>query len=78
MKNKPDKIAAFAIVDQTRLHAALFNGPTMPGAGKWKNGNKVTKAALPALVAAFNGGFELRHMFKGGYKTEGEIGRAHV
>jgi hypothetical protein len=71
LKNKPDKIAAFAIVDQTRLHAALFNGPTMPGPGAWKNGNRVMKAALPSLVAAFNGGFELRHMFKGGYKTEG-------
>lgn len=71
MKTKPDKIAAFAVVEQSKLHAALFNGPTMPGAGKWKNGNRVGKAALPSLVAAFNGGFELRHMFKGGYKTEG-------
>lgn len=56
------------------MRAALFNGPLIPGGGPWHNGNHVPPAALPALVAAFNGGFEFRDI-TGGYMTEGRIVR---
>ena len=63
-------VATAAIWDPTTLHAGLFNGTTTPGGGPWHNGRRVTPAAVPALVATFNGGFRLEH-FKGGYITEG-------
>lgn len=67
-------VATAAVFDPSRLRAALFNGSEIPGKGPWKNGSRITKAALPALVAAFNGGFRLEHI-KGGYVTEGRTVR---
>lgn len=67
-------VASAAVFDPSRLRAALFNGSEIPGKGPWKNGSRITKAALPALVAAFNGGFRLEHI-KGGYVTEGRTVR---
>jgi hypothetical protein len=69
---RPDVVASFAAFDATRVRAALFNGTELPGAGPWNNGSKVADAAVPALVAAFNGGFKFKHM-QGGYFTEGRI-----
>lgn len=65
-------VATAAVFDPTTLTAGLFNGPDIPGKGGWFNANKVTKQALPSLVATFNGGFRLEH-FKGGYITEGRV-----
>ena len=70
--DQPAVIATYATFDQSRLHAALFNGTELPGAGPWTNGSVVMPAALPALTAAFNGGFKFRHI-KGGYYTEGRV-----
>jgi len=67
-------VASAAVFDPSRFRAALFNGSEIPGKGPWKNGSRITKAALPALVAAFNGGFRLEHI-KGGYVTEGRTVR---
>ena len=66
----PSVVASLAIIDATKLTAALFNGPLIPGAGPWNNGDAVMPAARPSLVVAFNGGFEFKHM-AGGYYTEG-------
>lgn len=70
LAKKPSVVATAAVIDQARLHAVLFNGPLIPGGRDWKYGNHVPASMLPALVATFNGGFELKHM-KGGYFTEG-------
>uniref|UniRef100_A0A6J7PEV1 Unannotated protein n=1 Tax=freshwater metagenome TaxID=449393 RepID=A0A6J7PEV1_9ZZZZ len=67
-------VATAAVLDSSRLHAALFNGSEIPGKGPWKNGSRITQGALPALVAAFNGGFRLEHI-RGGYVTEGRTVR---
>lgn len=69
-------VATAALIEPGKLYAALFNGPDVPGKGdwNWKNWKKVTPAAVPSLVAAFNGGFRLKH-FKGGYFTEGNTVR---
>lgn len=64
-------VASIAVFDQTKLHAALYNGLRLPGGGPWKNYRRVRGTALPALVAAFNGGFQFRHI-RGGYMTEGK------
>ena len=63
-------VATAAAIDTERLHAGLFNGPLIPGKRGWNNGSSVMKAAVPSLVATFNGGFRMEH-FKGGYITEG-------
>jgi hypothetical protein len=66
----PAVTVSAAEFDQTRLHAALFNGNQLPGGGPWTNGDHVSTAALPSLVAAFNGGFLFQHI-RGGYFSEG-------
>ncbi len=70
--DRPSVVASYAVFEQTRLRAALFNGTELPGGGPWNNGSKVMPAAVPALVAAFNGGFKFRHI-KGGYFAEGRV-----
>lgn len=66
----PEVVASYAVFDPTGLHAALFNGTQLPGGGPWVNGSRVSGAAEPALVAAFNGGFKFKHI-RGGYFAEG-------
>lgn len=70
LADQPGVIASFAVIDTTRLRAALFNGTVLPGGGPWNNGATVMPQAVPALVAAFNGGFRFKHI-QGGYFTEG-------
>lgn len=67
-------VATAALIDPTQVDAGLFNGPDVPGKGEWKNWSRVTPAAVPSLIAAFNGGFRLQHI-KGGYFTEGKVVR---
>jgi len=64
-------LATAMVIDQSRLTAGLFNGNELPG-GKWNNGDRVMKEALPSLVLAFNGGFRFEH-YQGGYYTEGKM-----
>ena len=66
----PEVVASYAVFDPTGFHAALFNGTQLPGGGPWVNGSRVSGAAEPALVAAFNGGFKFKHI-RGGYFAEG-------
>jgi hypothetical protein len=75
LANYGSVVATAAVFDPDRVRAALFNGPLIPGGGPWVNGQRVTKAALPALLATFNGGFRFEH-YKGGYVTEGKTVRA--
>jgi hypothetical protein len=67
-------LASAVAFDQSRLHAALYVGTKLPGKGRWNRYKKVSGAALPALVAAFNGGFEFRHI-RGGFFTEGRVAK---
>ena len=68
---QPEVIASYALFDPSQIHAALFNGTELPGGGPWNNGPRVMRAALPAMIAAFNGGFKFKHI-KGGYFTESQ------
>jgi len=67
-------VASVAVIDQSRVRGALYNGNELPGGGPWKNGNKVQTRAVPALIASFNGGFRWEHT-DGGYMAEGKIVR---
>lgn len=62
-------VATVALYNPRDVHAALFNGSELPGGGPWVNGKRITKAARPALIASFNGGFRFEHK-PGGYFTE--------
>jgi hypothetical protein len=62
-------VATMATYDPNLLRAALFNGNEVPGGKGWRNGTKVRGAAVPSLVASFNGGFRFEHE-PGGYFTE--------
>ncbi len=66
----PSVIGSFAVIDQTRLVGALFNGSDVPGGKDWRLGNRVPEDLHPMVVAAFNGGFRFEHI-KGGYVAEG-------
>ncbi len=69
----PSVVASVAVWDPASVRTALHNGSEIPGPpakGKWTNGTRVSAAARPALVAAFNGGFRFEHG-AGGYVTEG-------
>jgi hypothetical protein len=63
-------IGSAAAIDQRSLQAALYNGPLIPGESGWVNGRRVQSPAVPWLIAAFNGGFQLAHI-TGGYMAEG-------
>lgn len=63
-------LATAVVIDQSRVTAGLFNGNELPG-GKWNNGDRVMKEALPSLLFTFNGGFRFEH-YQGGYYTEGK------
>ena len=63
-------VATAAVFDQTRLHAAMFNGSDVPGGGPWVNSKRIPDRAVRSLIAAFNGGFRFEHD-PGGYITEG-------
>lgn len=67
-------VATVVVWDPTRFRTALFNGTETPGGTGWVNGKQVMKAARPALVATFNGGFRFEHK-PGGYLTEGRTVR---
>lgn len=62
--------ATFALVDQDRLRAVLFNGTEVPGGKNWQHGPRVPEDLAGSLVFAFNGGFRREHA-RGGYFTEG-------
>jgi hypothetical protein len=68
----PNVKVAAAVIAQSRLTAALYNGFQLPGGGPWKNGDHVVPPARPSLVLAFNGGFLFKHI-TGGYYTEGRM-----
>jgi hypothetical protein len=70
----PSVVGSFAVIEQTALHAAIFNGSDIPGGKGWSLTNRVPDDHHAALLAAFNGGFRFEHI-KGGYKTEGRVVR---
>jgi hypothetical protein len=67
-------VATVATYDPTRVHTAMFNGTEMPGGSNWANGRRITKKAVPSLLASFNGGFRFEHK-PGGYFAEGKTVR---
>ena len=70
LPDAPAVVGSFAIIDQTTLTAAMFNGSDIPGGKDWQLGNRVPKELQPMFLGAFNGGFRFEHI-KGGYKNEG-------
>jgi hypothetical protein len=70
----PSVVGSFAVIEQTALHAAMFNGNDIPGGKGWSLTNRVPDDHHAALLAAFNGGFRFEHI-AGGYKTEGRVVR---
>ena len=66
------KRAGIAWMDTSLLSARLYSGSLSPGGGPYKYTAPVTSAAAASLVAAFNGGFQMKDAH-GGYYTEGRM-----
>ena len=66
------KRAGIAWMDTSLLSARLYSGSLSPGGGPYKYTAPVAPAAAASLVAAFNGGFQMKDAH-GGYYTEGRM-----
>lgn len=64
--------AGLAWMDTKLLSARLYSGSLSPGGFGYKYSAPVQPAAAATLVAAFNGGFQMRDAH-GGYYTEGRL-----
>jgi hypothetical protein len=71
------KRAGIAWMDTSLLSARLYSGSLSPGGGPYKYTAPVAPAAASSLVAAFNGGFQMKDAH-GGYYTEGRMIRPLV
>ncbi len=74
LADAPAVVGSFAIIEQSHMRAAMFNGSDIPGGTGWQKTNRVPAQLQPAMKAAFNGGFRFEHI-KGGYKNEGRVVR---
>ena len=64
--------AGIAWMDTNLLYARLYSGSMSPGGGPYKYTAPVSRTAASSLVAAFNGGFQMKDAH-GGYYTEGRV-----
>jgi hypothetical protein len=64
----PDRVAVW--VDQSLVRLQLVPGRVLPGGVGWNPFAEVPAASRPALLAAFNGGFQLTDG-RGGFLTQG-------
>ena len=64
-------IAGVAWIDTGLLHARLYSGSLSPGGLSWKYTAPISPADAKTLVAAFNGGFQMKDA-QGGYMSEGK------
>ena len=71
------KQAGIAWMDTSLLSARLYSGSLSPGGGPYKYTAPVAPDAASSLVAAFNGGFQMKDAH-GGYYTEGRMIRPLV
>ncbi len=71
------KRAGIAWMDTSLLSARLYSGSLSPGGGPYKYTAPVAPAAASLLVAAFNGGFQMKDAH-GGYYTENRMIRPLV
>jgi Phosphodiester glycosidase len=71
------KRAGIAWMDTSLLAARLYSGSLSPGGGPYKFTAPVAPWAARSLVAAFNGGFQMKDAH-GGYYTEGRMVRPLV
>jgi len=71
------KRAGIAWMDTRLLSARLYSGSLSPGGGPYKYTAPVAQTAAGSLVAAFNGGFQMKDAH-GGYYTEGRAIRPLV
>ena len=71
------KRAGIAWMDTSQLSARLYSGSLSPGGGPYKYTAPVAPSAASSLVAAFNGGFQMKDAH-GGYYTEGRMVRPLV
>ena len=60
------QITSAVWIDPTRLRVALVPGAQEPG-GTWAQRPDISGVALPAVVAAFNGGFRMKDAHGGFY-----------
>ncbi len=65
-------VAGIAWMDTRLLRARLYSGSLSPGGLFWKFTAPVSPSASRTLVAAFNGGFQLKAS-NGGYLSEGHL-----
>jgi len=70
--NNPSIIAGAAWINQSLVRATLYSGSLSPGGLFWKNTAPVSQSAAKTLVAAFNGGFQMKDAH-GGYLSEGHL-----
>jgi hypothetical protein len=66
------KRAGIAWMDTNLLSARLYSGSLSPGGGPYTYTAPVSTTAARSLVAAFNGGFQMKDA-RGGYYTEGRM-----
>jgi hypothetical protein len=66
------KRAGIAWMNTDLLSARLYSGSLSPGGGPYKYTAPVAREAAGSLVAAFNGGFQMKDAH-GGYYTEGRM-----
>jgi hypothetical protein len=66
------KRGGIAWMDTGLLAARLYSGSMSPGGGPYKYTAPVAPSAASSLVAAFNGGFQMKDAH-GGYYTEGRV-----
>ena len=69
--------AGIAWMDTHLLSARLYSGSMSPGGGPYRYTAPVARTAARSLVAAFNGGFQMKDAH-GGYYTEGRMIRPLV
>jgi len=72
LPDDPAVVAGIAWVDTKILRARLYSGSLSPGGFNWRLTAPISSAASRTLVAAFNGGFQLKDS-RGGYLSEGRL-----
>jgi len=72
LPDDPTVLAGIAWLDTKILRARLYSGSLSPGGFNWKLTAPISNAASRTLVAAFNGGYQLKDS-RGGYLSEGRL-----
>ena len=68
----PSTEAGVAWINTSLVSARLYSGSLSPGGYSWKYTAPISPSAATTLIAAFNGGFQMKDAH-GGYMSEGRI-----